>query len=719
MKDILIHLQQDVISHLREVFMDEAALDLHMLKETSDDCQVNATVCLGQLYQRMSTATAAMKQMARPYVDEPDKVQLPASLAYSSSRSTHSSYGGRPYDLQSTGSYTTYSSRTAIGHDHKASGGLTPQRRISMNSTLSYSSEPPKIRTPGEDNVPALPFAMQQQPSHGAVQTTSDLLTHNYRPQERVLSPSAGPPPYQQDLLRPVYTTDDKGQRFPPDSSFYQPPPIDVQKHVAQSPPLQPSPRLAPEMNESGATTPAHAHELDTGPPAERPTREEGSTVPSFSPQSPPLSQRQAVPVNPDYPTLEFVATTNSRGRPPPPSIPSIPEYQYQQQQVQQSMPVPYQHQQQPVSRQPIFNSPISRPQPSSAEAEALPAPTDPLFHQRVPPIHSAPRPLSIRSTSSTGSKIASFAIRKGLPPGIADAIHKPSSGALEAQFNGQPRYVRPKPLDFSNGREGSQVASPTSPIAQQIDSMLEGMTTKSASASVSTADNGSLEAKMRLSGVPIISPDVQISRSQLNIPSESNLAGFCKGAVRQQLGARKKGFTLEHKRGLKGHEYFWRCSKCNFEGPAAVSKALPSGGRGSAKVEKTMDTTVRRSAGGIKYRWNLLAKCHVSKKLTIGDALNSGDIFACYFCCAEGAAKGWLDNGVTTQLANLGVFGEKKATAVNVTPTFSALDAFLAHLDTHRLPNRTPGLIVANEMNCIIGRVALDHEDFDLNLPP
>ena len=58
MKDILINLRQAVISHLREVYMDEAALDLYMLKESSDDCRVNATVCLGQLYQRMSNATA-------------------------------------------------------------------------------------------------------------------------------------------------------------------------------------------------------------------------------------------------------------------------------------------------------------------------------------------------------------------------------------------------------------------------------------------------------------------------------------------------------------------------------------------------------------------------------------------------------------------------------------------------------------------------------------
>jgi hypothetical protein len=275
---------------------------------------------------------------------------------------------------------------------------------------------------------------------------------------------------------------------------------------------------------------------------------------------------------------------------------------------------------------------------------------------------------------------------------------------------------VKPKPLDMSNSGHASQVTSPTSPTTQQIDSMLEGMMTTS----TSTSDNASLESKMRVSAIPTTLAELQVSRSQLNMPSESNLAGFCKGAVRQQLGQRKKGFSLEHRRGPKGQEYFWRCSKCNFEGPAAVSKALPSGGRGSAKVEKTLDTTMRRSEGGINYRWNFLAKCHVSKKLTIGDASgNSGDVFACYFCCAEGAAKGWLDNGVSAQLASLGLFGERKATTVNVTPTFHGLQAFLAHLETHRLPNRTPGLIVANEMNCIIGRVAYEHEDFDLNLPP
>lgn len=229
-----------------------------------------------------------------------------------------------------------------------------------------------------------------------------------------------------------------------------------------------------------------------------------------------------------------------------------------------------------------------------------------------------------------------------------------------------------------------------------------------------STSDTVSLESTMR---APASSPG-QVARSQLNFPNEGNLVGFCKGAVRQQLGAKKKGFSLEHRKGAKGLEYFFRCTKCNFEGPAAVSTALPSGGRGAVKRDKTFDPQVRISEGGIKYRWVFLAKCHVQKKLAVNDALNRGDMYACYFCCAEGAAKGWVDDTLSAQLAMLGTFGDKKST-LSSTPTFSGLAAFMAHLETHRISSRTPGLIVANEMNCIVGRVAHDHEDFDLNLPP
>jgi hypothetical protein len=98
-----------------------------------------------------------------------------------------------------------------------------------------------------------------------------------------------------------------------------------------------------------------------------------------------------------------------------------------------------------------------------------------------------------------------------------------------------------------------------------------------------------------------------------------------------------------------------------------------------------------------------------VLNKASHSDLKNSNDVYGCYFCCAEGAAKGWLE--LDGQRAS----GGKTS---NITPTFDGLDAFLAHLDTHRLCHRIPGLIVANELNCIVGRGANDGEDFDLNLP-
>jgi len=228
-----------------------------------------------------------------------------------------------------------------------------------------------------------------------------------------------------------------------------------------------------------------------------------------------------------------------------------------------------------------------------------------------------------------------------------------------------------------------------------------------------------SLESTMRAAAP---SPALQVPRSELNLPGEGKPEGFCKGAVRQQLGSRKKGFGVESRKG--GKEFVFKCTKCSFEGPATVSAALPSGGRGAVKREKTMDNKVRVSAGGIRYRWVFLAKSHVMNKVGVSDALNTNSVYACYFCCAEGAARGWLDEdgggSVNAQLATLGVFGGNKPTAAtHVTPTFDGLKAFMAHLETHRVPARLPCLITANEMNCIVGRAALDSEDFDLNLPP
>jgi hypothetical protein len=394
MKDILIHLQQAVITHLREVFMDEAALDLHMLKETSDDCRVNATVCLGQLYQRMSTATAAMKQISRPSASEPDRVQLPISLTYSSSHSTHSSTGGRPYDLQSSTSYTTYSSRTATGQDRKTFDSVAPQRRVSMTSARSYSSEVPAVRTPGEDNVPALPLSPEGRLDQGtaslpSVSAVSSPLLHT-RSQSNV----SGPPPYQPDLSRPVYTTDDKGQNFPPESTLYQPPSIGSPRSMVPNISPLPSPRLPAEVNTALSTTAAPSPGLESKFPVDALADEKECVMPAMVLQSPPSRPRQAVPLNPDYSTLEHVAAPEPRRRVPPPApIPTIPENQYQQflqqlpphlqQQVQETM-LATKPSQATLQGYREMASPVSRPQTRAGDSATYPATIDPMTPFKV-----------------------------------------------------------------------------------------------------------------------------------------------------------------------------------------------------------------------------------------------------------------------------------------------------------------------------------------------
>ena len=370
MKDILIALQQAVISHLREVFMDEASLNLHALKETSDNCRVNATVCLGQLYQRMSTASAAVQQIHRPCIDDPDKVQLVGSLAYSSSRSTHSSFGARPLDTQSTTSYTTSSSRTAIGHDRNTSGGLAPQRRISMNSAVSYSSERgrdrPQSRTPGEDNVPALPFPMQRQASLGlsdSASTGTGRFPSNI--ELETSSNPASPPPYVASSF--IHTTDDKGQKFPPGSSFYEPPVAQLPANANPIPPPHQNPALTQVPNFS-RTIPIH--EMDDSstalPPPQSPDQD--STV-----ESPRSIESQLQPRSPEYNTRDYVAALESRSRPPA-AIAASMEYQ----QYMQSMNMQTQ-----LRPQPLFSQ--SMPNQRQMMAQVQQAVYSP------PPMHSPP----------------------------------------------------------------------------------------------------------------------------------------------------------------------------------------------------------------------------------------------------------------------------------------------------------------------------------------
>lgn len=189
----------------------------------------------------------------------------------------------------------------------------------------------------------------------------------------------------------------------------------------------------------------------------------------------------------------------------------------------------------------------------------------------------------------------------------------------------------------------------------------------------------------------------------RLYIPcEENNYAGFCKGAWRLQLGL-KKAFTLRSRaEGLKlTSTYSWRCSKCNFEGPAVNASTSITNERysSSSLSSRTYDMTIRtHPATGIRYRWSFLAKSHIFiKKIQLIHPQGSDGtigVFGCIFCCAQQRGPA---------------------------PTFGNLDTFMEHLHKqHRDIEPSPQMeILLDRARCVLGRVADTTEDFDVNIPP
>ncbi|KAK2759973.1 hypothetical protein FQN54_002709 [Arachnomyces sp. PD_36] len=165
-------------------------------------------------------------------------------------------------------------------------------------------------------------------------------------------------------------------------------------------------------------------------------------------------------------------------------------------------------------------------------------------------------------------------------------------------------------------------------------------------------------------------------------MPSEENkFSGFCKGAWKMQNNM-KGAMSAEHRpSGMYGEIRFWRCCKCRFDGPMYG---------GSSKASRKFDNQVRVDISGIRYRWIFLAKSHVPLKQVPNVSDGSGGSFGCIFCCAE-----WQQDA----------------------PVFKDLERFMEHLQRHREQVLSPELIYRTK--CIVGRIAADTEDFEINLPP
>ena len=165
--------------------------------------------------------------------------------------------------------------------------------------------------------------------------------------------------------------------------------------------------------------------------------------------------------------------------------------------------------------------------------------------------------------------------------------------------------------------------------------------------------------------------------------PSKDNhYSGFCKGAWKLNSGMG----------GLKVHSepvgYFTlitklRCYKCFFAMPLA---------KNCSRNDHRPDTrTYVHGPTGIRYRWSFLAKSHIEcKRADVEMPHYVRGSFGCIFCCAQ-----------------------KNEPA----PRFDSLDAFMEHLGVnHRCMNAAALL---ERTRCVVGRVADEDEEFDINIPP
>ncbi|KKZ64980.1 hypothetical protein EMCG_09125 [[Emmonsia] crescens] len=194
-----------------------------------------------------------------------------------------------------------------------------------------------------------------------------------------------------------------------------------------------------------------------------------------------------------------------------------------------------------------------------------------------------------------------------------------------------------------------------------------------------------------------------------LYLPNEENkYAGFCKGAWKMQTGTQKAMRADQRPSGMFSQILFWRCTKCNFEGPMNLSSDnplsttmhAPSFSRTTPldQPSRSFDHRVRvHQATGIRYRWAFLAKSHAYCKKVPLTTDGSTCSYGCIYCCSE-----------------------RRGPA----PIFGNVDSFMEHLRIHDGANvqghvAMPEQELLNRTKCLMERLAHDWEEFDINIPP
>lgn len=658
MKDVLINLQMSLIIHLRTVFMDGMDLDFAALQGASDDCRVNAGVCLGQLSQRLSDATRTQSI----YSTHPQHMStyssgsgllppLSPSLGYSSSRSTHSSaafHSPRTPDAMSEPfghlSFSSPFRPPLVDRKMSTSSGESQEHPLRQSTVIPLP--PPRPLTDYQVNPPPVGVHRIEESDTMSVRRRSSQAL---APDDNILmfvqrtspTPSILPPqPNGQDLDRASVVSSEKpGHTRPfPDVSRAS------SGHQSQN---------------SRDRFSADDYGEEVEPPADR-QLSNGTIFDMYQPNSPaskPPSSYGSRPRSANPVTLDHVRYLQENSRPPRRERPK----------TESGNILKKASQTREIRRRPVQVQTDLAPMPPPFQArKSFSGPIPPEYLPRTPP-PTGPLP------------------KLPIPP--------PSVAA---------QHLTPPSINVS-------------------ERALSIHTTASSAPSVTLPMNS----------------------GPLLLPTDKNLLGFCKGAFRLQAGMERKAFSLANRPiGFASMTSYWRCDKCNFEGPVHTTVHIPEGKK-KPKPERVFDPKVRTSeSGGIRYRWAFLARCHVSLKGVVPHDLPDGQdgifgSFGCIFCCAEGKQRGWLDTltRIDTGLDSISKSsasvksGHTANTSVKLdgtgggfaTPIFGNVSSFMQHLDSvHRGHDGWPNMEMMGRFRIVVGRVAYDEEEgWELNFVP
>jgi hypothetical protein len=636
MKDILISLQMTLIITLRSVYMDGMDLDFHALQTSSDDCRVNAGVCLGQLSQRLSEAAKAQTYYSPSYSSGSGLMPpMSPSLGYSSSRSTHSSVGFT--------APRTPDPMTEQFQNMTMSGAVRPPYldRAMSSSSGGSQEQYPRQPVPLADRLMKVPSVGVHRIDESDAVSLRRRSSQALAPDDNILLlfPQPGGQPGQ-PVLRTKPPTETDRASLVSSSQTYS---ADMSRASSGHRSQHSRDRFGPD---------------DYGePPGVRGDGRQyshGTIYDMYQPSSPetppgaPSYSQRAEAAN--HGTLEHVRFLQEHSRPP-----------------------------------------RTTPRTTQPRSDSLKAPT------------TKPKPASPPATrrgpfrSLTGTALASLHHEPRRPVSKSITVDSPTSSPPVAPLPPTP---------------SSQVPTPEPPKTRSIHLSPVSLTSSHRADSIHTVASSDVASVGPLVG----------GGGPLALPTDKHLLGFCKGAFRLQAGLERKAFSLANRpAGFSGMVAFWRCEKCNFEGPVHTSVGVAEGKK-KGKPERSFDPKVRVSeAGGVRYRWAFLARCHVPLKGMVPHDTPAGRDggfggFGCIFCCAEGKNRGWL--GGDTQLPGSGSIrsarsGNTANTAVKVdsvadTPIFGNVASFLQHLEhVHRPRDGWPGAEMLGRFRVVVGQTA------------